>query len=70
MAVFLCRDKDTTPLALRGEVEHTRTLPEKVVLVSVDTVNIPLVDPFDRCAVQVLGHGLFKVVHLTKRVGY
>ncbi|HJS94510.1 MAG TPA: KUP/HAK/KT family potassium transporter [Solirubrobacteraceae bacterium] len=70
VAVFLCRDKDTTPLALRAEVEHTRTLPEKVVIVSVDTVSIPHVDPFDRCAVQVLGHGLFKVFHLTTRVGY
>jgi KUP system potassium uptake protein len=70
VAVFLCRDKMTTPLALRAEVEHTRTLPERVVIVSVDTVSIPHVDPFDRCAVEVLGHGLFKVVHLTTRVGY
>lgn len=70
VAVFLCRDKMTTPLALRAEVEHTRTLPEKVVIVSVDTVGIPHVDPFDRCAVEVLGHGPVKVVHLTTRVGY
>ena len=70
VAVFLCRDKMTAPLALRAEVEHTRTLPERVVIVSVDTVSIPHVDPFDRCAVEVLGHGLFKVVHLTPRVGY
>ena len=27
VAVFLCRDKDTTPLALRADVEHTHTLP-------------------------------------------
>ncbi|MGZ4196381.1 MAG: potassium transporter Kup [Solirubrobacteraceae bacterium] len=70
VAVFLCRDKATTPLALRAEVEHTNTLPEKVVIVSVDTVSIPHVETFDRCAVEVLGHGLFKVVHLTARFGY
>ena len=70
VAVFLCRDKMTTPLALRAEVEHTRTLPERVVIVSVDTVSIPHVEPFDRCAVEVLGHGLFKVFHVTARVGY
>ena len=70
VAVFLCRDKATTPLALRTEVEHTNTLPEKVVIVSVDTVSIPHVDPFDRCAAEVMGHGLFKVVHLTTRFGY
>ena len=70
VAIFLCRDKDTTPLALRADVEHTRTLHEKVVIVSVDTVSIPHVEPFDRCAVEILGHGLFKVSHLTARVGY
>jgi KUP system potassium uptake protein len=70
VAVFLCRDNDTTPLALRAEVEYTNTLPEKVVIVSVDTVSIPHVDTFDRCAVEVIGHGLFKVVHLTARFGY
>ena len=70
VAVFLCRDKTTTPLALRADVAHTHTLPEKVVIVSVDTVSIPHVDTFDRCAVEVLGHGLFKVIHLTTRFGY
>jgi KUP system potassium uptake protein len=70
VAVFLCRDKATTPLALRAEVEHTNTLPQKVVIVSVDTVSIPHVETFDRCGVEVLGHGLFKVVHLTVRFGY
>ena len=70
VAVFLCRDKDTTPLALRADVAHTHTLPQKVVIVSVETVSIPNVETFDRCAVEVLGHGLFKVVHLTTRFGY
>ncbi len=70
VAVFLCRDKDTTPLAMRAAVDHTHTLHDKVVIVSVDTVGIPHVDPFDRCAGEVRGHGLFKVMHLTTRVGY
>jgi KUP system potassium uptake protein len=70
VAVFLCRDKHTTPLALRADVEYTHTVPEKVVIVSVDTVSIPHVEPIDRCAVEILGHGLFKVFHLTTRIGY
>jgi KUP system potassium uptake protein len=70
VAVFLCRNKDTTPLALRADVEHTGTLPEKVVIVSVETVSIPHVETFERCAVEVLGHGLYKAVHLTARFGY
>ncbi|MBV9005174.1 MAG: KUP/HAK/KT family potassium transporter [Solirubrobacterales bacterium] len=70
VAVFLCRDKDTTPLAMRAAVDHTHTLHDKVVIVSVDTVGIPHVDPFDRCSAEVRGRGLFKVMHLTTRVGY
>jgi KUP system potassium uptake protein len=70
VAVFLCRDKETTPLSLRADVEHTHTLPEKVVIVSVDTVSIPHVETFDRCAVELLGRGRFKVFHLTARFGY
>jgi KUP system potassium uptake protein len=70
VAVFLCRDKDTTPLALRADVEYTHTLPEKVVIVSAETISVPHVDTFDRCAAEVLGRGLFKIVHLTARFGY
>ena len=70
VAVFLCRDHATTPLSLRADVERIHTLPEKVVIVSVDTVSIPHVETFDRCAVEVLGHGRFKIVHLTARFGY
>ena len=52
VAVFLCRDKDTTPLALRADVEHTHSLHGKVVIVSVDTVSIPHVDTCDQCTVS------------------
>ena len=70
VAVFLCRDQQTTPLAMRADVQYTHTLHEKVVIVSVETVSIPHVEPFERCAVEVLGHGMFKVFHLTTRIGY
>jgi KUP system potassium uptake protein len=70
VAVFLCRDIDTTPLALRAEVEHTHSLHEKVVIVSVETVSIPHVDAADRFMVDVRGRGLFKVFHLAMRIGY
>jgi KUP system potassium uptake protein len=70
VAVFLNPSKETTPLALRAEVEHTHTLQEKVVIVSVDTVSIPHVDTFDQFVVERLGRGLFKVFHMTIRIGY
>jgi KUP system potassium uptake protein len=70
VAVFLTRDIDTTPLALREEIEHTHCLHEKVVIVSVDTVSIPHVDTAGRFVVEMRGRGLFKVFHVTMRIGY
>jgi KUP system potassium uptake protein len=70
VAVFLCRDQHTTPLAMRAAVEHTHTLHEKVIIASVQTVSIPHVDDFERFTVEILGHGLFKVFHVTVRAGY
>jgi KUP system potassium uptake protein len=70
VAVFLTRDIGTTPLALREEIEHAHCLHEKVVIVSVDTVSIPHVDAAGRFMVEMRGRGLFKVFHLTMRVGY
>ncbi len=40
------------------------------MIVRADTVSVPNVETFDRCAADVLGHGRFKVVHLTARFGY
>ncbi len=70
VAVFLSRDIDTTPLALRAEIEHTHALHEKVVIVTVDTVSIPHVDGAGRFMSEMRGRGLYKVFHITMRVGY
>jgi KUP system potassium uptake protein len=70
VAVFPNPGKDTTPLALRAQVEHNHTLHERVVIVSVDNVTIPHVDPPDTFTVQLLGPGRFKVHHVTIRIGY
>jgi KUP system potassium uptake protein len=70
VAVFLNPNPETTPLALRAEVQFTRSLHERVVVVSIDNVGIPHVDPFDCLAVRPLGHGLFKILHVTIRMGY
>ena len=70
VAVFLNPSKDTTPLAMRAEVEHTHTLHQKVVIVSVDTVSIPHVASPERFTAQLLGPARFKVSHVTIRIGY
>jgi KUP system potassium uptake protein len=68
--IFLSPGKETTPLALRAEVEHNHVLQERILIVSLDSVGVPNVSPADRFAVQVLGSGRCKVTHLTVRVGY
>jgi KUP system potassium uptake protein len=69
-AIFPNPSKDTTPLALRAEVERIHALHERVVIVSVDRVSVPNVDSQDRFVVSRLGHGLFRVYHVVDRVGY
>jgi KUP system potassium uptake protein len=69
-AIFLAPSKATTPLALRAQVDHYHAFQEKVVLVSVDTLPIPRVEETDRFVSELVGEGLFKIVHVTVRVGY
>jgi KUP system potassium uptake protein len=69
-AIFLAPTKATTPLALRAQVEHYHAFQEKVLIVSLDPVAIPHVDPQDRFSVERVGKGLFKISHLTIHVGY
>ncbi|MBV9819750.1 MAG: KUP/HAK/KT family potassium transporter [Solirubrobacterales bacterium] len=69
-AVFPNPGGETTPLALRAEVAHSHGLHEKVVIVSVQTIGVPHVDAADQLSSEWLGERLFKVVHVTYRVGY
>ncbi|MFL5828748.1 MAG: potassium transporter Kup [Solirubrobacteraceae bacterium] len=55
-AVFLNRNPKTTPLAMRENVEHNRTLHESVIIVSINTETIPYVSPEDRFRVDDLHH--------------
>jgi KUP system potassium uptake protein len=69
VAVHLHPSKETTPLALRLEVENTHTFPKRVLIVSVDLVSIPNVDEYERFTVERIG-GDFNVFHVTIRAGY
>jgi KUP system potassium uptake protein len=69
-AVFLSPGKDTTPLALRAEVEHNHIMHRRVLIVSLDVVGLPHVDEYDRFAAQDLGDGTFRLTHVTVRLGY
>ena len=63
-------DKQTTPLALKADVEHHGVFHDKVLIVSIDNVSVPHVEPADQFAVEMLGSGLFKIFHVTLRAGY
>jgi KUP system potassium uptake protein len=69
-AIFLNPNKNTTPLALRAQVEHNHAFHEKVAIVSLDSISIPHVDEADRFGSERIGRGLFKIIHVYIRVGY
>jgi KUP system potassium uptake protein len=69
-AIFLNPNKDTTPLAMRAQVEHLGAFQETVVMVSLDPIPIPHVEKDDRFAAEKLGRGMFKITYVTIRAGY
>jgi KUP system potassium uptake protein len=70
VAIYLSPDKETTPLALKADVEHHGVFHDKVLIVSIDSVSVPRVEPADQFSVEMLGSGLFKIFHVTLRAGY
>jgi KUP system potassium uptake protein len=68
--VFLNASADTTPLALRANVEHNHVLHEQVVIVTARSVNVPRVHPEDRIAIDDLGYTDEDITHITARFGF
>ena len=69
-AIFLNASGETTPLALRSLVEHTHTLPEKVLVVSIAPRNVPHVPRERRFSVRRMGRGRYPVLHVVINSGY
>jgi KUP system potassium uptake protein len=61
-AVYMYGNRDGTPPALLHNLMHNKVLHERVVLLSVETEEIPSVALEDRVEVEELGSGLFRVV--------
>lgn len=70
VAVYLSPGKETTPLALKADVEHHGVFHDKVLIVSIESVSVPHVEEQKRFVVETLGSGLFKILHVTVRTGY
>jgi KUP system potassium uptake protein len=69
-AIFLTAGKDTSPLALRENVDHNHVVHESVVIVSVETRRVPHVDYSERVVVDELGYEDDGVLHLTVHYGF
>jgi KUP system potassium uptake protein len=69
-AVFPHPTKETAPLALRANVEFNHVLHERVVIVSVQSANVPHVHPDQRLTVDSLGDADDGVVHLSALFGF
>lgn len=69
-SVFLNRSDDTTPLAMRANVEHNHVLHEHVIIVSVETLPVPRLSEDQRITVDGLGCRDDGIVHVTVHAGY
>jgi KUP system potassium uptake protein len=68
--IFLDANPETTPLALRANVEHNCVLHESVVIVTVLTLNVPHVAEDDRVTIDDLGYRDDGITHVTARFGF
>jgi KUP system potassium uptake protein len=68
-AVFLNRGKETTPLAMRANVEHNHVRHDHVIIMAIDTLPIPRVAELDRIDVDPLGYA-DGIIRVTARFGY
>jgi KUP system potassium uptake protein len=69
-AVYLNARRETTPLALRTGVEHTRALHQTVVILSIETTKAPYVPESERLVIDDLGYKDDGITHLTAQVGF
>ncbi|WP_246136490.1 potassium transporter Kup [Leekyejoonella antrihumi] len=69
-AIFPHPSKETTPLAMRANVEHNGILQEQVVIVSMIRHKVPHIDAADRLEIDDLGYGDDGIVHLTVHTGF
>ena len=61
-AVFLASSAEGIPHALLHNLKHNHVLHERVAILTVTTKGVPHVAPDDRCLVEPLGHGFFRIV--------
>jgi KUP system potassium uptake protein len=68
--VFLDANPETTPLALRANVEHNHTVHETVIIIAIETLSVPHVPPAERVSLDDLGYRNDGITHVTARFGF
>ena len=68
--MFLNANPETTPLALRANVEHNHVLHECVLIVSLTTERVPYVPEDERLSIDDLGYRDDGITHVTGRFGF
>ncbi|MGZ5363558.1 MAG: KUP/HAK/KT family potassium transporter, partial [Mycobacterium sp.] len=69
-AIYLNRGRDTAPLAMRAIVEHNHVLAEHVIILTVETENVPRLPDSERITHDDLGYASDGIVHVAARFGY
>jgi KUP system potassium uptake protein len=69
-AVFLNRGAETTPLAMRANVDHNHVLHEHVVIMSLETLPVPRIPEEERTQIDDLGYAKDGIIHVNARFGY
>jgi KUP system potassium uptake protein len=68
--VFLNREQETAPLAMRATVDHLHALHEHVVILTIETLPVPRVAPSKRLKIDELGYRDDGITHATAQFGY
>ncbi len=61
-AVFLTADASSTPPAFLHNLKHNKILHERIIILQVDTVDVPRVPEAKRVEVERLGKGFYSVI--------
>ena len=69
-AVFPNPSIETTPLAMRANVEHNNVLHEHVIIFSWQSVNVPHVPESERISLDDLGYADDGITHVTAWIGF
>ena len=61
-AVFLTADASSTPLAFLHNLKHNKILHERVIVLQIDTVDVPRVPETNRIEIERLGKGFYSMI--------